>query len=218
MDASISIQSPSIDPALIAAWLAARSVSRDLPLPVPDRGGLRVETHSDKETRRWVFARMTAGLSELAHEISAPRHFIKLCGSGQDLSDAVPRRWQLQAGSYVMMAGAVSPAAPAVPHGYSLESHRAGAKTHVRILAPDDSLAASGHAAETADVFIYDRIVTAPAHRRQGLGRVVMAALAAAKSSRSTPQMLVASEDGRKLYTSLGWSVCSPYATVAIPA
>ena len=212
------IQSHSIDPALIAAWLAARSVARDFPQPVPDRGGLRVDTNSDKEVRRWLFASITAGLSELAHEISAPHHFIKLCGSGQDLSGVIPARWQLQSGRYVMTAGTASLTALAIPHGYRIESYSAGAKTRVRILAPDESLAAGGYAAETEDVFIYDRIETAPAHRRQGLGRAVMTALEAAKKSRSTQQVLVATDDGRKLYTSLGWSIYSPYATVTIPA
>jgi hypothetical protein len=44
-----------------------------------------------------------------------------------------------------------------------------------------------------------------------------MTALGGARRSPSAPQILVATEDGRKLYTRLGWSVYSPYATVAIP-
>ncbi len=205
------------DASLIAAWLTARSVARDLPLPVPDRGGFRVDTNSETELRRWVFPRIVGGMSELAHEISTPRHFIKLCGSEEELSAAVPAPWQLQPVRYVMVAGSTAPNSRALPDGYRIHTEQGGPRTHVRIEAPDGTLAASGYAAETADVFIYDRIETKPAHRRLGLGRAIMVSLGAARTSQSVPQVLVATEDGRQLYTSLGWSLYSPYATVTIP-
>lgn len=82
-----------------------------------------------------------------------------------------------------------------------------------RITAPDGVLAASGHAAEAAGVFIYDRIETAPEHRRRGLGGIVMNALNAHRKSTNAPELLVATEDGRRLYASLGWTVLSPYST-----
>jgi len=206
-----------IDPALVAAWLAARSVARGLPPPVPDRGGWRVDTDSEKELRRWVFPGMADGLTELAREISSPRHFLKLCASGEDLRAAVPDRWRLQPASYVMTVGAAMADALTLPDGYRIESDSVGLTTHVRIYAPEGSLAASGHAAEAAGVFIYDRIETAAAHRRRGLGRALMTALGRARKSPSAPRILVATEDGRALYSSLGWSVRSPYSTVTIP-
>jgi hypothetical protein len=33
-----------VDPALLEAWLSARSIARGLPLPIPDQGGFRVDT------------------------------------------------------------------------------------------------------------------------------------------------------------------------------
>jgi GNAT superfamily N-acetyltransferase len=66
-------------------------------------------------------------------------------------------------------------------------------------------------------VFIYDRIETSPEHRRKGLGNTIMNALKAHRKSTNAPQLLVATEDGRGLYTSLGWSVLSPYSTAVIP-
>jgi GNAT superfamily N-acetyltransferase len=89
----------------------------------------------------------------------------------------------------------------------------AGPVCHVAILGEDGTLAASGYAAETSEAFVFDRIVTAPAHRRRGLGAGVMAALRAMRSRHDVPELLVATEEGRCLYQRLGWRVLSPYAT-----
>jgi GNAT superfamily N-acetyltransferase len=208
---------PFVDPALVLAWLTARSIARDLPAPVYDRGGFRVDANSEKEVRRWVFPSLSKGLSVIGREVSASRHFLKLCGGDDDLRNALPSNWELQSRSYFMSAGATSTQASPLPDGYQLEIHQTGPLTHVRVIAPDTSLAASGYAAEAADVFVYDRIETSPDHRRKGLGNAVMFALGAARRSHAAPQLLVATEDGRKLYTALGWTVLSPYATATIP-
>lgn len=79
-----------------------------------------------------------------------------------------------------------------------------------------DALAASGYGVETDDAFVYDRIVTSEEHRRKGLGHAVMAALQKLKISPTVPELLVATEQGRALYASLGWQVISPYSTASI--
>jgi GNAT superfamily N-acetyltransferase len=104
-----------------------------------------------------------------------------------------------------------------LPDGYRMELHQAGPVSRACVIAPDGDLAASGCAAEAADVFIYDRIETAQDHRRKGLGIAVMIALGTARKSRVTRQLLVATEDGRNLYASLGWTVLAPLATATIP-
>jgi GNAT superfamily N-acetyltransferase len=104
-----------------------------------------------------------------------------------------------------------------LPNGYRMELHQAGPVTRACVIAPDGDLAASGCAAETADVFIYDRIETAHDHRRKGLGAAVMIALGTAKKSFVSPQLLVATEDGRNLYANLGWTVLTPFAAATIP-
>jgi len=205
----------ALDP-LLFAWLAARSIARGVPLPVSSHGGYRVDTRSATETARWVFARPAPGLEALARAIHAPRHFIKLCATPDILLAALPDGWQIHPPGYFMIAGAASPASALAP-GYRIDTERRGAVITARIIAADDTLAASGHAAETAEAFIYDRIETAPAHRRRGLASAVMAALHDAKRHRETPGLLVATEDGRALYTRLGWRLLSPYSTASIP-
>lgn len=67
--------------------------------------------------------------------------------------------------------------------------------------------AARGQAAVVREDTVFDRIETAPAHRRRGLGSVVMAALAEGVVTLGARDgVLVASPDGRALYTSLGWT------------
>jgi GNAT superfamily N-acetyltransferase len=213
----LAMTQSAIDPTLVLAWLTARSVARGLPAPVADRGGFRVDTDSEKEVRRWVFPIRCEGLSTLGNEVIYPRHFLKLCGTDDDLRNALPANWEIQPAGYFMATRApLAPARP-VPDFYQLECHETGPVFAVRVTAPDGSLAASGCAAEAAGVFIYDRIETAPPHRRRGLGTVIMNALASARKSHSAPQLLVATDNGLRLYMALGWAVLSPYSTAAIP-
>lgn len=100
--------------------------------------------------------------------------------------------------------------------GYRVERDVAARAVHIRIVTGAGEIAASGHAASALGVFADDRIVTAPDHRRQGLGRVVMATLADYAPPTAT-HMLVATDMGRCLYGSLRWRTLAPYATAVIP-
>lgn len=206
-----------IDPDLVFAWQAAHSIARNSPPPVLDRGGFRVDTHSEKEVKRWVFPEPCDGLRDIAHAITAPRHYLKLCGSDEELRSALPARWEIQPTNYFMVATAATLGATSLPSGYAMELHQAGSVTRATVTAPDGDVAASGCAAETRDVFIYDRIETAQPHRRKGLGVAVMSALGAARKSLATAQLLVATDDGRSLYANLGWTVLAPLAAATIP-
>jgi hypothetical protein len=206
-----------VDPKLVFAWQTAHSIARNSPPPVRDREGFRVDTHSEKEAKRWVFPQLCDGLRAIAHEITAPRHYLKLCGSNEELRSALPARWEVQPANYFMTAAATTPDARPLPNGYRMELHRSGPVARACIIAPGGDLAASGCAAETAEVFIYDRIETAQDHRRKGLGVAVMIALGTAKKSLASPQLLVATEDGRGLYANLGWTVIAPLAAATIP-
>ena len=208
---------PHLDPHLVFAWQAAHSIARGSPPPVHDRGGFRVDTHSEKEVKRWVFAQLCDGLREIADDITAPRHYLKLCGCDDELRSALPARWEIQPANYFMIAATAALDAKPLPNGYRMELQQAGPVARASVIAPDGDVAASGCAAETADVFIYDRIETAQAHRRKGLGIAVMCALAAARKSSDTVQLLVATEDGRNLYANLGWTVLAPFAAATIP-
>lgn len=177
-----------------------------------------MDTHSENEVKRWVFPQLCEGVHDIACEITAPRHYLKLCGTNDELRSALlPVRWEIQPANYFMQATATSDETGSLPDRYRMELRQAGPVTSVRILAPNGDLAASGCAAETSDAFVYDRIETAPDHQRKGLGVAVMGALESARKSPATPQLLVATEDGRGLYARLGWTVIAPFAAATIP-
>lgn len=204
-----------VDPGVLEAWLSARSIARGLPLPIPDHCGFRVDTKSDAEIARWVFPKASCGLEHLARSINNPRYFLKLCGSATELQAALTSGWALHAPGYFMQGTAKSPSGH-LPEGYRIEVNRTGMVLEARILSAAGTLAASGYAAEAYGVFVYDRIVTEPDHRRRGLGRVLMQTLHDARQHPSGKELLVATEDGRALYSALGWETISPYSTASI--
>ncbi|HEV2678481.1 MAG TPA: hypothetical protein VGV37_28405 [Aliidongia sp.] len=206
-----------VDPAVVFAWQAAHSVARGSPPPVHDRGGFRVDTNSEKEATRWIFPQLCDGLHAVACGITAPRHYLKLCGTGEELRRVLPPHWEIHPAAYFMTATEIAFGPKSLPDGYRMELHQSGPVTQVRVLAPDGSPAASGHAAETADAFVYDRIETTQDHKRKGLGIAVMIALGSTRKSLAARPLLVATEDGRSLYERLGWTVLSPFATATIP-
>ncbi|HEY1140447.1 MAG TPA: GNAT family N-acetyltransferase [Lysobacter sp.] len=206
----------NVDPSLVLAWQVAHSIARGSPAPVHDREGYRVDTGSESEVKRWIFPTLCEGVRAVGREITAPRHYVKVCVSDELLRGALPARWQVEPPGFFMTTAVAWRDETSLPDGYRMELHHAGPVTRARIISPDGDVAASGCAAESADVFIYDRIATAHDHRRKGLGIAVMSALASARRSTAARQLLSATEDGRKLYEKLGWTVLAPLATAAI--
>lgn len=198
----------------VRARLAVRSVARGLPSPMEDRGGYRVDTNSDSERQRWVFAEVTGGLSALARSIHAPGYLIKACATPEQLQAALPPGWQVHLPAYFMLGPSVHPA-PQRPAGYRVNVVRDGPVSLARVVTEAGELVATGYAAETGEAFVYDRIAIDPRHRRRGLGRLVMAMLSGARRVDDVAELLVATEEGRALYQSLGWTTLSVYSTAS---
>lgn len=94
--------------------------------------------------------------------------------------------------------------APTAP--YEREIRTEGPVTVVTLRTPSGEDAAHGTIAVVGTDAIADRILTDPAHRRRGLGSVMMSALAeAAVAQGARTGLLIASEEGQRLYSSLGW-------------
>ncbi len=198
-------------------WLTARSVARGLPTPAAEFGCLRLETNSEKEVTRWVFAEVVPGIRDLGRSIREPRYFIKLCGTEAELRETLPTHWIVKGGSWFMaLDGEPAPSHP-LPPGYEVETIRNGPVTRVEIRTNDGQLAAGGYAAETPEAFVYDRIETDPKLRRRGLGRAVVAALGGCRRSPAARQLLMATAEGERLYSNVGWRRLSPYSTAYLP-
>ena len=191
-------------------------MSRNLPTPVPDSGGWRVDTGSEEERRRYVFATAGPGISALSKGIVETEVPMKLCAPANVLRTLLPPDWVILSEHCMMIAGSVATASPALPYGYNLDRQANGPVTHATITAPDGTLAASGYAAEVDGIFVYDRIAVSEPHRRRGLGHALMAALAEARADPSSREVLVATDAGAALYAAIGWSVYAPYTTAAL--
>ena len=203
-----------VDARLILAWATARSLARGVSLPEPDRGGFRVDTGSAEEVRRYIFPEVGEGVAQVAATEALPGVLIKLCGSVEALASVLPSGWIVEPTGFVMRRDGPMPGSRLPPpSGYTIELAADGPVRSVRLLDAAGHVAARGWAAVHDGVFIYDRIATDAAHRRRGLGRTVMLALEAAAWNRSDVQLLVATEEGRALYETLGWRVLSPYST-----
>ena len=202
---------------LLLAWLTGRSIARGLSAPVPDGGGFRVDTNGNDEIRRWVFPRIGQGLVDRVAIIDAPGFVLKVCATDDELRAVLPNHWQLQPAAWFMTTAGSIPAPP-LAEGYTIDVERDGAVTRAKVRDSTGALVASGFGGQTPDAFVYDRIETAAAHRRRGLGRAVMAALDRTRQEHSAPGLLVATKDGRALYSTMGWRTIAPYATASIVA
>lgn len=209
------MRTTGVDPDILYAWLCGRSLARGVPQPVADHGGFRVDTGTEAEISRWVFPTIGPGLVALARAVRDPRYLLKLCGDVDDLGAILPGGWHIEGANFFMQGSGARFAAVPVP-GCTVEVRRSGPVIAARILADDGRLAASGYAGETPDALVYDRIVTAPAYRRQGLGRAVMAALQDARRYPDARELLVATDAGRRLYEHLGWRTISAYSTATV--
>jgi hypothetical protein len=202
-----------VDSQWLLAWMTGRSLARGLPLPFADRGGWRAEIGSDSEQRRWVFPALCPELLALAREIAKPGLNLRAVATADEMRSFLPGGWTVQAQSFAM-TGPTTPAPECeLPAGYQLEMQIGASAMHAFILAAAGELVASGHAGVGEYAVVFDRIVTQPRHRRKGLGRAIMASLAAACQRLDQPTILVATEAGRQLYQAIGWRVVAPYAS-----
>lgn len=107
---------------------------------------------------------------------------------------------------------------PQPTNGYRLESTTDGSLEYVRLLAPDGTVTAHGMAAIVGPDAVLHDIQTDPAHRRRGLGSVVMGALARrAIECGSRTGLLMATTEGFQLYRKLGWSSEATMVTASGP-
>lgn len=81
---------------------------------------------------------------------------------------------------------------------------------HHAVVRGGDEVAASGRVYVVGTTAVFDRIVTEPGYQRRGLGSFIMKALAAQAFEHDVENgLLLASLDGQKLYSHLGWkTIC----------
>lgn len=207
-----------IDLPLLERWLTGWSLSRGAPLPVREDGGLRVEVGMPLQVRRYVFLDAGPALQACAEQIHAPHIYLKAPVDPAVMRAALPARWMVETLGYLMQGPASMLRHAELPTGYAIEKTAEHGAVLVRVLHGDE-VAAAGRITLHQGCAVFDQIVTAESHRRRGLGTVVMQHLhALAAQAKVTERLLVATEEGRGLYLSLGWRLLSPWTTAVLAA
>jgi GNAT superfamily N-acetyltransferase len=158
-------------------------------------------------------------LRQLADTIHDPFVFIKVCASPESVQQQLPSHWATERLGFMMtQPPAQMSEKPALVDGYLVEVQMSPPVLTVQVTHSSGLVAAKGRAALVNQFAVYDQIETHEAHRRRGLGRVVMHALRETAANHGVDHgLLVATPDGRALYTTLGWQLHSLYTTAHIP-
>ncbi|MFB9909486.1 GNAT family N-acetyltransferase [Allokutzneria oryzae] len=198
---------------VVREWVHGWALSRNTPAPVGEPDGYRIDVGLPGHRVRYVLPN-TSTVDDRCAALTSPGTWLKVCGA----PESVPRRWTVGEPEYLMskdLAGAVN---VAVPGPYHVEVLGEGAVRDVLVRSGNGERAARGRVAVWGTAAVVDQVVTEPAHRRRGLGRVVMGELGVlAAELGALRAVLVATEDGLGLYGALGWVVRSPVTAAHLP-
>ena len=179
--------------------------------------GLVVEVGWPDQLRRHVFVDAGPALQTCAASVVEPLVYLKAAVDSDTLRAALPARWQIESPRWLMRSEV--PMAAFAVAGYRAVGSVEHGGTVLRFVDDAGDVAASGILAMVGATAVFDRIETAPAHRRRGLGRAVMGALDALARERGVEErLLVATDAGRRLYVQLGWTELAPYSTAVLAA
>jgi GNAT superfamily N-acetyltransferase len=201
---------------LVASWVAGWALSRDVGPPTPAFGGFRVDVGLPDQKARYVFPEASQSLVEASLAIQEPNIFLKVCASPEQVRPLLHPAWSIRPVGFMMTASSIDSTGAPLPADYHFESHHVPAGYKVSIIASSGELAANGGVYLVGATAIFDRIQTNPAHRRRGLGRAVMSELGRlAHRGGASTGTLVATPNGRALYSAIGWRLHSLYTTAS---
>ncbi len=193
----------------LEGWVHGWSVSRGTPPPVALPEGYRIDVGRPHHLVRYVLPTPQQQLIDQLHE---PGTWLKTAGDLPTLSS----QWTSEPPEYLMTtrlgtdAGVNRPSRPTADPSHSVHlTAKPDGLTQLTVEV-DGTVAARGQVAVWHTFATFDQIVTEPAYRRRGLGSVVMRALSTAATQQGARTgVLVATDDGRALYTRLGWDLVS---------
>ena len=208
-----------LDLGLLERWLTGWSLARGLPLPRHESGGLVVDVGWPEQVRRHVFVDAGESLQSCAAHIQEPFIYLKAAVEPAQLRQVLPPTWQIEASRYFMCCLTARAKSVPVPAGYEFQVTAEHGASVLRMVDATGQVAATGRVVIHGGSAVFDRIETLEAHRRKGLGTSIMSALDdIVEQAGVSERLLVATEAGRALYRSLGWSVVAPYSTAVLPA
>jgi GNAT superfamily N-acetyltransferase len=191
----------------IDAYVAGWALSRGAPAPQESEFGWYVPTGTIAEPERYVLTRGTLEqVRRLRDAMAMPGSCVKFAGQRERWLSLVDAGWAENPVGWFMTCGVEAPSiVPAMPRRCAVET-----TVHDRLLSvavhADGQQVASGRAGLVGTWAVPDRISTASAYQRRGLGRLVMHHLLhLAWEAGARRAVLDASPQGRQLYLSLGW-------------
>jgi hypothetical protein len=105
-----------------------------------------------------------------------------------------------------------------LPNDFKIEYENYNSTFVVKIFTQKNELASIGRVVLVEDVAVFDRISTEEYFRRKGLATFVMKELENIAFSKGVfKKVLVATEEGKFLYQSLGWEIYTFYTSIVIP-
>ncbi len=212
-----------VETGIVRAWVDGWVVSRGTAPPQEEPWGLSVDVGLPRQvTRHVLFEADEPLVRKLTETLTAPGSWIKLFLEPEVVEPWIAPGWTFDSPGWLMSA-VLRPSSVGVPDGYRVRTWTQGGVTRVLVRTADGCFAARGQVtvvpgSRTGSAVI-DQVETDPAHRRKGLGRLVMGTLAnAAAEAGASTGVLGATVDGRALYESLGWRIHGPLTGLIRPA
>lgn len=204
---------------ILEKWVTAWALSRKLPLPIRFNSGYKVDVGYEKQIARYVFSELNDDFIRLSDTINEAWVFLKVCASREEVRNKISQKWVFQPQGYMMSCPSPMIIPKVIlPDGYEVEFDSYNSTTLVKVVTQSGELASSGRVVIVDDLAVYDRISTEENHVRKGLATFLMKELEQiAISQNAYKNFLVATEQGKLLYESLGWTICSLYTSVVIP-
>ena len=205
---------------LLEKWLKGWSISRGKPLPEAWKSGYKIQVGDKEQKARYVFPEVSEDFIQLSESIREPWVYLKVCASFEEFGTLIPKRWKMQPQGYMMHCPErMNIRESNLPNGYSMEVLEQQTNSFiVRIYSEDKKEAAIGRLVIIDGLAVYDRIKTEKDHQRKGLATQIIRQLETiALSQNVSNHFLVATEQGKLLYESLGWKLYSLYSSMVIP-
>lgn len=203
----------------IRKWLTGWSLSRKLPLPVAFKSGFKVDVGYDTQVARYVFPEINDDFIQLSQTIKDPWIFLKVCASRNKVVRAVSATWKIQPIGYMMICNSSMQINKSeLRDDYKLKYETYDSVHKIQVLNQEGQVASIGHLILVDDLAVYDRISTGTDYKRKGLASCIMNELEKIAISKGIfKNILVATEEGKLFYESLGWNLYCPYTSIVIP-
>ncbi|MBI3437574.1 MAG: GNAT family N-acetyltransferase [Proteobacteria bacterium] len=167
---------------------------------------------------RYVFPNAGEPVRRLTASTSLALTPIKVCAARDEVAPLLAPPWMIDRVLPMMTKPALEASETSTAEGYATLVAGAGDVLIAMAVTNTHDIVAGGRVALIDDVAVFDQIWTHEAHRRRRLGSRVMRTLENVAVQRGAIRgMLVATEAGCSLYSTLGWRVYAPYTTAIVP-